>query len=234
MSTFFKPRYMLPLVLAVCIDGLSFLAGLIIWALFLHPATLGAVVGCATGAGIVGSQTGCVVGGAVGGALGAASTFIPYVGALLAGAVNSIGWVLGYVVSFCINATFGVMLLALLLHNGLLSAHSMLSARRLLFVVAEFSPFAFLPMWTPMVWLCIADHAKKELLATQHLTVRTAIRTARVLVREQEEQKQLQLQQQLQQEATNIQTAKQPQKNQRAPLVSDIRTRNTPQTYVHV
>ncbi len=235
MSTFFKPRYILPLIFAVCIDGLSFLAGLIIWAVFFHPATLGAVAGCAAGLSVSGSQTACVIGGAVGGALGAAAAFIPFVGAVLAGAVNSIGWVLGYVVGFCINATFGVMLMMLLLHNGLLSAHNILSARRLAFIVAEFSPFAFLPLWTPMVWFCILDDAKKEALSSKKMPIRAAARTAWTHVREEQEQKTLLLQQQVEQEAAKTQAAKQAlPKTQRTPRMNDIRTRSDQQNYAHI
>lgn len=163
MLIFLEPRFFVPLMFAVILDAITFLACLIIWAIFLHPSVPAAFAGCA-----VSSYYGfwCSAGALIGATTATAATFIPFVGQALIAGTGTLGAIFGFVVSFCINATFGVMLLSFLAYSGMLTWSNIVSLKRLPYIVAKFSPFAFVPVWTFMVIGCALEKAKEELVHT--------------------------------------------------------------------
>lgn len=146
---------------AVIIDAVTFIASLIIWAIFLHPSVPAAFAGCA-----VSSHYGfwCSAGALIGATAATAATFVPFVGQALIAGTGTLGAIFGFVISICISSTFGVILLAILAYNGMLTWSNLLSWRRLPYMVAKFSPFAFVPVWTFMVIGCALEKAKEEVV----------------------------------------------------------------------
>lgn len=161
MLIFLEPRFLIPLMFAVILDTVTFLACLIIWAIFLHPSVPAAFAGCA-----ISSHYGfwCSAGALIGAAGATAATFVPFVGQALIAGTGTLGAIFGFVVSFCINATFGVILLAFLAYNKMLTWNNFLSLKRLPYIVAKFSPFAFVPVWTFMVIGCALEKVEEELV----------------------------------------------------------------------
>lgn len=151
------------IVFALFIDGVQAALSASLAVVAAFPGTIaGGAAGCLAGNYLLGDW-GCTI-------LGIAGSLF---GTLLDGAAivtEPVGIMIGFAISFCISATFGAALVALLIFNGFYYPKWMLPTG-----IAELIPgFDLIPTWTAMVILCIWQKKREESAAAGSAVTTTA------------------------------------------------------------